>query len=195
MRDEKRERRRYFRIRDEIYLEVGEISQEEYRRVQKEPPHERDDEPCDLILQLRALTSQGGMILAGIRKSHPEIAQYLAVHDKKIDLVARAIVGKQMEGTLVPNARVHLSAGGLAFHSETPKSADTPLLIRMVFFPSHLCVQAYGEVVHCERDETEPAKPFRVGVEFTILSEVARDALVRHTLERQAEERRKSRSR
>ncbi len=194
MRDEANERRRYFRIDDHLYLEVRIIPQAQYEKVRNQPLQE-SEEVCDLILQLRALTSQAGIILSGIRKTQPEIAHYLALQDKKIDLVAQAAVGKQMDKELAPNARVNLSAGGLAYSATQEVSPKTPLLVRMVFFPSHLCIQAYGEVIHCERDDADPEKPFKVGVEFTAISEAARDALVRHTLELQSAELRHRRGR
>ncbi len=178
------ERRRYFRVVDDVHLELRIVSADQYARVRAEPPAEGD--ACDLMLQLRALTSQAGAILAGVRKSHPDIAQFLALQERKFDLLARALVGKSLDRELAPNARVDLGAGGVGFPHTEELPVDTPVLVRLVLFPSHLCVQSYGRVVYCRREPQGGPKPFRIGVEFTVIGEVARDALVRHTLERQS---------
>jgi len=159
----------------------------------EQPPDESGD-ACDLLLQLHGLSIQAGNILGAIRKSHHDIAQYLCIQDKKIDMVARAVVHCQLGGAAHPNARVNLSASGLAFDSDKPLAVGIPLELRLVLFPSHLCIRTAARVVHCEAAETAPSR-HRIGVEFTGLSEVAREALVRHTLARQSALLRQKRSR
>lgn len=190
---EGQERRRYFRIRDDVHLDVRVVPEAQYEEVVAAPPREGDD-PCDLVLQLRTLTTQARVLLAGIRKDDPDVAQYLALQDRKLDLLARAVVGSQLDKSLEVNARVDVSAGGVSFQASKEVPEETKVLVRLVFFPSHLCVQAYGRVVHAERDDHDAEKPYRIGVEFTVISETARDALVRHTLERQSEQLRRQRS-
>jgi hypothetical protein len=177
------ERRRYFRVEDSVHLEYRVLGADEYAALREAPP--ASDE-ADVTLQLRALSSQAGALLAGVRKDLPDVANYLAILDRKVELLARALVGRRFAGALQPDTPVDVSAGGIAFAIAEPLARGTPVQVRIVFFPSHLCIQAIGEVVHCEANAADANRAYHVGIEFTAIAEMARDALVRHTLERQS---------
>lgn len=186
------ERREYFRIDDEVYLELKSLSEREYQALATQPL-EHLGTAAELPLQLSALNAQSHNLLASIRKTHPDIAQYLALLEKKTELVLRAVVGSQSELQTTPNMRVNLSGGGLAFHSAHPLSPGSGLELQLMLFPSHLFIHCLGTVVHCDSVAAISGKSYHIGIDFTHISQIARDAIVRHTLELQSAQLRRAR--
>lgn len=180
------DQREYFRIDDEVYLKCKVVPEEMLAQQPLDGIQHDTVDAGNLGLKLQALASQSGNILAGIRKSQPEIAQYLALLDKRIELIARTVVGEQLGEALKPNTRVNLSAGGLAFPSPKALQNGTLLLVDLMLFPSHLHIQAYARVIHSEQKSEEGPHPYCVGVDFEQISGIAREALVKHTLEIQS---------
>ncbi len=178
------ERRQFFRIDDDVYLDYQIMEEDEYHR-RLEQPHGPRHEAGDIGLQLQTLTAQASNILSQIRKRDPEIGQYLAILDRKVELIGRALGGTQL-GAPAPNMRANISGGGIAFHTTSRLEPATKLELHLMLFPNNLVIHALGRVVHCHPDPVDSAHPFKVGIEFTRISEMARDALVRHALELQS---------
>lgn len=187
------ERREFFRIDDDIYLDYQILSEDVYQERLGAPVQEPAQEVDNVGLQLHALTTQAGTILSQIRKRDPEVGQYLALLDRKIELISRALLGSQISGTLTPNTHANLSGGGVAFDTMNGLKADTKLELKLLLFPSHIFVHCLGRVVYCSHNDKSMGHPYRVGVAFTRISEIARDALVRHTLELQSAQLRRAR--
>lgn len=173
--------RDYFRVDDEIHLQYRPLSAEEYARRQENPPDDADD-ACELMLHLHSLSMQGGNILGAIRKKSHEVAQYLAILDKKIEMVARAVAARHLGQAAHPNARVSLSASGLTVTTAHHLPLDSHLEMRLTLFPSRLCLRTCGRVARCEPQ----GEQWDTSVEFVFLSENAREALIRHTIARQS---------
>ncbi len=188
------ERREFFRIDDDIYLDYQLLTEEAYRDRLAVQLQEAQQETDNVGLQLQALTAQAGTVLAQIRKRDPEIGQYLALIDRKIELIGRALIGTQISDVLGPNAHVNLSGGGIAFHAPTCLQPDVKLELKLLLFPAHIFIHCIGRVVYCRHDGPDTTQPYRVGVDFTRISEIARDALVRHTLELQSAQLRRSKT-
>ncbi|MGE0081803.1 MAG: PilZ domain-containing protein, partial [Thiohalomonadaceae bacterium] len=126
----------------------------------------------------------------------PDVAHYLAMLDRKIDMLAAHLEGSRGGGAVTPDARVNLSAGGLAFWRDQPLAPGTKLELRLVMFPSYVRLHALALVVHAEEDEQAPShRRYRVGVTFTQLAEAEKDALVRHLIELQSAQLRRQRGR
>ncbi len=186
-----KERRRAFRVDDDVHLEFRELISGEN---EEESPPEKELQTCRALLQLRELTIQSGHLLAGIRKNHSEIAQYLTLLDKKIDAVAQIAGAISFGGDVQPNHRVNISANGMAFVHHNALAPTTRLHLRIILFPSMLCIQPLARVVYCkERPKAEARRRYRIGVEFEALAEQEQDMLIRHMMERQSAQRRKER--
>jgi hypothetical protein len=187
--DATRERRRFFRIDDEIYMEYRQLAESEYQQRLQQPPGVRQDSSA-LALQLHSLTTQSSSILSQIRKRDPDVGQYLAIIDRKLELLSRALLGSQLGSQLGqisgPNSKVNLSGNGIAFFSAEPLDAGSKLEMRLMLFPGHTMLTTLGRVVHCNTVQGGVPQPYRIGVEFTHIEEMAREALVRHTLELQS---------
>ncbi len=180
------ERRQYFRIDDDVYLEYQALSEADYL-AQLAAPLGDAAGPGALTLQLRSLTAQASALLAQIRKRDMEIGQYLALIDRKVELLGRAVLGNQFGHDLGPNAHVNLSGGGIGFTSAERLAPGTKLDLHLVLFPSTLLIRGLAQVIDCAQlEETDPQQPYLVNTEFTHIAELAREALIRHTLELQS---------
>lgn len=181
------ERRRAFRVDDEVHLE--------FRALQESDQEEAVDatlQTCRALMQLRELSAQSGHLLAAIRKNHGDIAQYLSLLDKKIEAVAQLAGNSSFGGEMQPNTRVNISAGGIAFATQQPFPVGQRLGMRIVLFPSLLCIQPQGKVVYArERPQARASHRYLIGVEFEPLPEQEQDMLIRHLLEKQSAQRRR----
>ncbi|MBW6477335.1 MAG: PilZ domain-containing protein [Chromatiales bacterium] len=185
------ERRRSFRVDDDVHLVFRVIKEDSEPRQHGE---DQTVQTCRALMQLRELSSQSGHILANIRKQHSDIAQYLALLDKKIEAVAQIAGAMSMGGDMAPNIRVNIGVGGLAFSQDSPLLTGQRLAMRIVLFPSHLCIQPKGRVVYSrEQTQADQQHRHRIGVEFEPLSEQEQDQLIRHLLEKQSAQRRRER--
>ena len=184
------ERRRAFRVDDEVHLDFQLLDEET-----EEGPLAHDAlQTCRALMQLRELSVQSGHLLANIRKQHSEIAQFLALLDKKIDAVAQIAGALSFGDQIQPNAKINLSASGMAFTHHSAIPVPQRLAIRLVLFPNMLCIQPRGRVVYCrEQPQASSQHRYRIGVEFEPLAEQEQDMLIRHLLERQSAERRRER--
>ncbi|MFA5626562.1 MAG: PilZ domain-containing protein [Thiohalomonadaceae bacterium] len=194
MSSQAKERRSFFRIDDDVYLEYRLLAEENYQQRLQQPAELQQDSSA-LALQLHGLTSQSSSLLAQIRKRQPEVGQYLSIIDRKLELLSRALLDSQPDQVNTPNHHVNLSGSGLAFHSAEPLSPGGKLELRLMLFPSHTMIMALGRVAYCIAVASGKPQAYRIGVEFTLLAEVARDALIRHTLELQSARLRQERER
>lgn len=179
------DRRSYYRIDDELYLEFRPIQKRQVQEflagVENQAPGQNS-----LMSQINALSKQTSAQLKNIRKRHPLIGRYLTALDDKINLLANHVAAYDGTGSGRPNWRVNLSAGGLAFRSQLQFTADTLLAISLKLFPSHREIVTYGPVVYCHFEpDVEPGAPYRTAVTFAFMRESDREALITHILEKQ----------
>ncbi len=175
------DRRRSFRLDDQVHFSYKLLKEDEEGSGEISP-----------IAQLRELSQQGSHILASIRKSEPEIAQYLALLDKKIEIIAQMEEKKRLGDETKPNLRINLSQHGLSFRQKKPLAEGARLQVKMIFFPSLLSIECVGRVVYCNAQE---GSSYKVGVEFTNIDERQQEALIRYMIEKQSALLRKERGR
>ena len=167
-----------FRIDDDLYLDYQAVAADELA-----PAWQHDTSSfCEDLIHLREISIQSGHILANIRKHHPDIGHYLALLDKKIDILSQLTGAIGLGGEIKPNHRVNIGSDGMSFDSTEPRPLDGPLRFKLVLFPSHLCLHLQSKVIRCEPGE----QGYRVEVAFEQLGETEYEALIRHLLEKQS---------
>ncbi len=183
------ERRRFCRIDDDIILRYRVIG------MQETPA---DIENLDVCLPNRltlsstfaSTTQQMQPLLAKIQEQSLEIAEYLRLIDRKLDLVARAFLLQEINVEEEPICRVNLSAGGIGFYEENPLAAGTTLELELILLPSYVGILVYGKVAYRKHEpDVVTGLPFRIGVEFYKLRERDRDLIANHVLSREPETR------
>lgn len=167
-----------FHIDDAIYLDYQQVEPD-----QLAPAWRHDTSHiCEELIHLREVSLQSGHILANIRKHHPDIGNYLSLLDKKIDILSQLSATIALGGEVKPTHRVRLSAKGMEFNSDEPVEVSSPLRLKVVLFPSHLCLHLQSTVSSCKRGEDG----YRISVKFEGLGETEQEALIRHLLEKQS---------
>lgn len=182
------ERRQSFRIEDDVYLD--------YRLLDADTSAESSIDAdiagvCRGLMQLRELNVQAGHALANIRKQNSEIAHYLSILDKKIETLAQMTGAVGMGHDIRPETHVNIGSGGMAFTAKEPLQKGQRLALKLVLFPSHLCIQATATVVYSKESDGN----FWTGLNFDPLPEHEQDALIRHLLEKQSAQLRQERER
>ena len=167
-----------FRIDDEVYLDYQPVGADELA------PAWRHDTSgfCDSLIRLREISLQSSHILANIRKHHPDIGNYLALLDKKVELLAQLVGTVALGGEIEPSHRVNIGAEGMSYDSSEALAVDSPLRLKLVLFPSHLCLHLQSRVVSCQAQ----GAGYRIEVAFADIGEAEHEALIRHLLERQS---------
>lgn len=170
------ERRDAFRIDDRIYLKiVTDAVDEESAANEKLRSH---------LATLRELNYQSNYILAGIRKNHPDLGQYLALLDRKINILTRIVSMEQVGIDVEPNMQVNMSSSGLSFKSDVAYSRGRVLSIHMVLFPNYVTITCQARVVYCEVE----GSGLRVALDFIDLDAAEMDLLIRYMIEKQSEQ-------
>ena len=172
------DRRRYFRIDDEVNLYYKKVDQ----KVVNQLSHLSDDilGTCSLTAAIDMLTQESQLILRRLEKTEPEITEYLKVMEDKIDLIARAVV---MQGTdfSEKNVRnVNLSAAGLAFDCEEELREGEYLEIKMLLSSSMTIIVTYVKVINCRVNEKGGNEySYFVGVDYLNMQESDRELLIK----------------
>lgn len=179
------ERRRFFRIRDEIILFFSLCDEED--TLNAGGLKQEVVGGFSLSTALNHLTEEARMHMKIVEKDNPDIAACLKVLGKKIDLISHTVLMSDLAVSSQSAQEVDLSASGLAFVSELAMETGTVLELKMILPPALIATVVYGRVVHCKKrgDSSELEFGFKVGVEFIGLSETDRELLIRHIVKKQ----------
>jgi hypothetical protein len=174
------DRRTYYRIDDDVYLEYLILTENDIEGAIKEFKGQ-SPEHFNPLNQLQAISVRNRGLLENIRQKHPELGEFLVGMEEQIQLLAHAIAQDQVGVPIVPNENVNISAGGISFSSEQALNTGTMVEFSIIIVPAYLHISALGAVVYCRRDSQSPSDyPYRIGVEFSHIHDADRDALLRH---------------
>ena len=188
------DRRKYFRIQDSIMLKYRVVQPD----VQESAQHDAE------LNRVRIETARAALfgietdfqeMCDALAKEHPGIVDAMQVLNRKINLLERVVSSEMLlSSSASPDLMLHetksvnISGGGLSIVASEPLADDARLIIDMVLLPSHDPMRVFGKVVYCREQETGQ---FDIGVEFIEIRNRDRERLIRHTLQRQAEQIRK----
>lgn len=178
------ERRRYFRIRDQVALKYAVISEQEHSNAVADLPESRPG-LTSLANSFAASTRQMAPTVRRIRDLHPDLCRFLGMVNEKLDMLARAFSIVESEMVSWPTQTVCLSAGGLSFDVQAPLPVGTRLKVTLVVFPSLVHIIALASVVRCRASNHHEAK-HRIGAEFTYIMEEDRELLIQHIVQRES---------
>jgi hypothetical protein len=178
------ERRRYFRIEDEIILFYRKVSPEQVAR--QSDATELAPDCFSLSAELDFLTQESRLLLRRIERTLPEVADFLKTLDKKVNLIAQKILLDESHATRQTTRAVDISGSGLAFDSEKPLETDVLLELKMILPPEFVGVVVHGKIVYCKENAPgDDRLPYRLGVDFLSIREQDREMLIRHIFKRE----------
>ena len=179
------ERRDFFRFDDRVALTYRALNEKELSEAMEEFEREGPDLKS-VASSIAATNAQMRRGLERFRPKFPELAAYLEGLNDKVDLMIQLTGAGMNAHADEPTHEVSLSGSGLAFMSDNPIPFEQALEIRLMLFPEHYSILAFGRVVRCEQVRELPTTGFEVGVRFTRILEADRDLVVRHILQRQS---------
>lgn len=173
------ERRRYFRLDDEVVLDFEAISQEEIKRWRAR--HQ------DHISELNELEKDITELLQQLQPENPTVFRMFELLNRKIDLlnspISRNIKPERSQAEI--RTRINLSACGMAFHSNEPMAERDNLRLQLQLKSSNTPVTLLGTVVGVEHT-TDSEAPYLVRVDFEGLRESEQEILINHLFQLQS---------
>jgi len=177
------ERRRFFRIDDEVGLEYDLISEEEYKTAPEELEQTKQT-AFSLTAEFATLNNEFNPLLNSIRNTQPEIAQYMDLLNRKIDAISSKFLEEEIE-CLEENTRmVNLSASGIAFKCEEGLTDNQPVKLRIILLPEKIGVVIFGRVQDRLRS-AEQKKNDIVCIDFEHIRYDDQELMIKHNLNKQ----------
>lgn len=180
------EKREYFRIDDMAFLSYRIVSWVEVRDLQK-PKVNESVSNLTFKANFERLSRELQPLHNVIKLSNSNVAKYLSVLDKKINLLSDYLIDDDVADISVEPQEVNIGGGGLSFVSETSVSIDAMLELTMKLVPEDMIIHSYAKVITCcaiDRKLDEKIR-YRVGVKFEFMDEDVRDIITRHVLVRE----------
>ncbi|PHS68928.1 MAG: pilus assembly protein PilZ [Methylophaga sp.] len=182
------DRREYFRINDTIILRCKPIDKNKVEQLGFSINNPLQSNDSQNHVQLRTLQIAFTHLTDQISQNDREVARALRLLDEKINLIGHTLLRQQSDDEKNDIIEANLSGGGLAFLSAESIEVKTPVEVHIELRPSGIVIHALANVVSCNNAyERSEQKPYLLRLAFTHMSEIDRNALVKHTLSRQAE--------
>jgi hypothetical protein len=181
------ERRRFFRIDDEVNLFYKKIDE----KALTECSYISDSvlSNCSLSSALQMVSQESALLMYRLEKNYPDIADYLKMLDTKIDLLAQAVTMQVGDFKENNTRNANISATGIAFDSEEELKEGEFLEIKMLLVNCMAVIVAYGVVVYCKsHQEQDKQYPYLVGVDYVNMKEQDRELLIKHVVKRQLQQ-------
>lgn len=189
------ERRRYFRIEDEIILSWQPITPEEKSKGVERFARGEVQYP-DLAGMYLSLEADLCDTIQAVSAKDPHLANALELINRKVNLFIKKIPLEQTTQTLLDEIPqyVNISASGLSFETPYSKNPGQDVKLELVLLPEKIYILCYGKVVDCTLIEN--TSNFRMNVDFVTMRDEDTERLVQHIMRKEVEflrARRKSR--
>lgn len=177
------ERRRFFRIDDEIGLEYDLITEEDYQNAPEELLQAKQT-AFTLSAEFATLNNELSPVLNNIRTSYPEFAQYLEFLNNKIDAISSRLLEEEIDNLDDNICTANISASGIAFKCEQSPPDNQPLKLRIILLPEKIGVEIYGRVQEKLRSP-EQKKNGIICIDFEHIRYEDQELMIKHNLNRQ----------
>lgn len=178
------DRRRSFRLEDQVILSVRRVAAEQYPSLVAEFDHRRKSTGItnDFLNAREAHLP----LLTKIGQSDPLVAQYLGQLEAKITQLAAELdeLSRRQAGQVcgqLATVAINLSAHGMRLKTEEYYDPETLLELTLQLLPTRVGIFAYARVIWCAKVEgPSPAQGYHVGIEFDHIHPEDRELLARH---------------
>ena len=181
------ERRRFFRIDDEINLYYKIVDEQEVIAASKMTDDVLSN--CSLVTALDLLDQESRIIMIRVEKNEPEIAEYLKTLDSKINLLAQTVMRQGHDFSESKMCHTNISASGLAIEIDHAIEAGEYLEIKLLLTSCIAVILVYGQVIYCQKNtEEDGAMSYQVGIDYINLHDQDREILIKHIVKRQMQQ-------
>jgi len=170
------ERRDFFRIDDDIYLDISIISEEAYKMAPAtlEKLHENS---FSLSANFATLNNNINPILNNIKQLHPDIGEFLDMINSKIDNLSQHILQQNINYDETKVIKANLSASGIQFKSALELRAQQAVKLELVLLPEKIGVLIFGRVIEKKDD--------LISIVFEHLRTEDQELMIKHNLNKQ----------
>ena len=181
------ERRRYFRVADEVALRYRVLTAAVADQLREK---QQTREPSRPALRSRFAVASQRMefVLSKIEENDPDVARCLATINEKLDLLAGLLAVEDSDLAKEPTRPVDLSAVGVCFPDTNAVDPGSMVEIELFLTPSLLYLALLGKVVRCEPvSDLGVGFTHRIAVEFETPTEELHDLLIQHIMQKQVD--------
>ncbi len=188
MAEDFQEKRRYFRVSDNINLLHRVIDESKLKAGSHVSPDVLSS--CSLSTALDVLNQESLALAPRLERRDPEVFEYLKIIDSKINLIAQALnAERDSEFSEHDKRDVSLSAAGLAFNNDHAIAVGSLLELRLLLTSCLAVIVVYARVVQCKNvAKHHPDHPFSIGVEYININEEDRELLIKHVMKKQMQQ-------
>ena len=170
------ERRNFFRIDDEVYLDYISISEEEYIAA-PETLKNLEGSAFSLSANFATLNNNISPILNNIKQLHPEIGEYLEALNSKIDSLSQHIHNEHSSFDENKVLIANVSASGIQFKTNQSFKLQQAMKLELVLLPEKVGVLIFGRIVEI--------KDSGISIEFEHLRSEDQELMIKHNLNKQ----------
>lgn len=181
------ERRRFFRIDDEVNLYYKVVDEQTVFATNQVTNDLLSN--CSLVTALDVLDQEARLVMQRIEKNNPEVAEYLKIIDTKTNLIAQETMrqGHDLSESNIRN--VNISASGVAFESANEVTEGDYLEVKLLLTSCFAVIVIYGKVIYCNKSNNgKEIMPFQIGIDYINLKDHDREILVKHVVKRQMQQ-------
>lgn len=172
------ERRRYYRIDDWVALEILPESQ-----------GPSSGPMLEILNEFNQLEFDSQPLLRQIAENDRGLANFLRMQSRRLDLLARILVQDMVKQIGQPR-RVNLSEAGIRFPNTEPLPPNSRATVRLLLLPNPVELILHISILRCHQQDTGR---YEIAANFEGITDLQRQQLARHILQKQAVERRKAR--
>lgn len=172
-----RERRRYFRITDEVGIESKPIEEEQTQQHLQDfwaSPHEHS-----LRNEFNYQIQQRKSDLSVIQRKYPEIGRYLEVLQQQMDRLSEKVLAISGESRVEPQ-QASLSASGIRFYADEKVDRGDMVELKLTLFPDLQKLVIFAKVIDCAKNNDNFPGLYTISLDFEHIHEADREILIRH---------------
>lgn len=183
------DQRQFFRVNDMVFIELTPLDKDEAKKLSLSIKNHASNIENKEKSQLQTLQIAFAHVTDQINQQDREIARALRLLDEKITILAQNLHRQQSASDSRSLVDVNLSGGGIAYFSADKHAIKSALEIRVELRSSATVIHAIAHVSGCDKPIDAPKDtPYFLRLIFTHMSDIDRNALIKHTLNRQAED-------
>jgi hypothetical protein len=176
------DKRQFFRIQQDVIFRFKAVSTDSIHQMHAEQ-HFDPSSSYGLFAQFQQLDIESNLIMQNIRRDNADVSQYLDILNKKINLLSKQMLAKEIiSEDSQDTGRIDLSQGGIAFTSKGPLGIESWIAIKLVFLPTYTAIVNYAQIT---RNQKLDDGSYLIGARFHQLSDEEERIIAKQVIDTQ----------
>lgn len=178
------ERRRYYRIDEEVMISLTPIEAGELEAQLED--FWSNEQVFSIRNDYNYQISQHIADRHVVEKKMPELGRYLSVLEQQITRLTDKLIVNDDEHSM-QQKKANLSAQGVSYHATEAPQQDDMVELKLKLLPSGLRLVIIARVVLIETDSGQDQGEYKISLDFEHLHEADREILIKHIHGKQME--------